>query len=61
MAVGVLLPFSPGVEAFIALRFLHGIFKYGLFVTAFIWSMEVVGGEWHTYVGMGMQVQNTKY
>ncbi len=40
--VGAVLPLSPDVNTFIALRFVHGMAKIGFFVTAFVWNMEVL-------------------
>lgn len=37
------------------MRFWHGFFKIGIFVVVLVWSMEVVGGKWQTYVGMGLE------
>ncbi len=36
-------------------RFFQGVFKIGVFTTCFVWCMEVVGGDWKTYVGMGLE------
>ena len=53
--IGSILPFSPNVWFFLVFRFLHGFFKIGVFTLVIVWSMEVVGKKWKTYVGIGLE------
>lgn len=52
---GCLSAVMPSIEAFIAVRFFHGMCTIGVFAVTFVWVMEVVGGKWQTILGIGFE------
>lgn len=55
VAIGTILPFMPNIEGFLVLRFIHGFTKMGVFTIIFIWSVEQVGDDYKTYIGIGLE------
>ena len=46
--------FSPNMETFIALRWIIAASAVGVWTTGYVYSMEIIGDNWKTWLGIGL-------
>jgi len=54
MVFGISVSFSPSMEVFVFLRWCVAVFGIALYSCGFVYCMEMVGGRWSTYIGIGL-------
>lgn len=55
LAFGVGVAFSPSMAVFIFLRWCIAVCSISLFTCGYVYCMEIVGGRWSTYIGIGLE------
>ena len=53
---GVAVSFSPSVQVFTLLRFCVAVCSISMFTCGYVYCMEIIGGNWGTYVGIGLEI-----
>jgi len=53
---GIAVAFSPSIEVFTILRMCVAICSISMFTCGYVYCMEIIGGKWGTYVGIGLEI-----
>ena len=51
----IAVAFSPSMEVFIFLRWALAFSSVGFWTTFFVYAMELIGGKWKTFFGIGFE------
>merc|ERR1712106_509027 len=55
LAFGVFAAFSPSMAVFTFIRWCIAVCSISLFTCGYVYCMEIVGGRWSTYIGIGLE------
>lgn len=55
-AFSVAVAFAPSMQVFIFLRWVLAYSSIGFWTTFYVYAMEMVGGDWKTFFGIGFQL-----
>ena len=53
---GIAVAFSPSIEVFTFLRWCVAVCSISMFTCGYVYCMEIIGGNWGTYVGIGLEI-----
>jgi len=53
---GVAVAFSPSIQVFTFLRWCVAVCSISMFTCGYVYCMEIIGGNWGTYVGIGLEI-----
>jgi len=53
---GIAVAFSPSIEVFTVLRMCVAVCSISMFTCGYVYCMEIIGGKWGTYVGIGLEI-----
>jgi OCT family organic cation transporter-like MFS transporter 4/5 len=53
---GIAVAFSPSILVFTLLRWCLAVCSISLFTCGYVYCMEIIGGRWGTYVGIGLEI-----
>ena len=53
---GIAVSFSPSMLVFTLLRWCVAVCSISMFTCGYVYCMEIIGGNWVTYVGIGLEI-----
>jgi len=53
---GISVAFSPSMAVFTFLRWCVAVCSVSMFTCGYVYCMEIVGGNWSTYIGIGLEI-----
>jgi len=53
---GIAVSFSPSIVVFTFLRWCLAVCSASMFTCGYVYCMEIIGGNWGTYIGIGLEI-----